>query len=1126
MLLLLVLVVLAAGCSTHKNTANSRWWHSFNARYNTYYNGTLAYIDGSLEKENGNRDNFTELIPLYTVGNKQSREMGKGNFDKAIEKCQKAIKLHSIKQRPEWTKKRRKTERDLEWLSRKEYNPFLWKAWMLMGRSQFHKGAFDDAASTFNYMSRLYQTQPAIYGRARAWLAKCYIEQDWIYDAEDVIRNMSRDSIHWRAQKEWNYTYADYYIHTGDYEKAIPYLKSVIKQEMRKKQKAREYYLLGQLEAKLGHKEAAYKAFKKVIAQNPPYETEFNARIAMTEVMAAGQWKQMVSRLKRMAASDNNKDYLDQVYYAIGNIYLAQRDTASAIANYEKGNEKATRSGIEKGVLLLKLGDIYWAKEKFNDAQRCYGEAIGLLDKERADYKELAQRSKVLDELVPYTDAVHLQDSLQALAKMSEKDRLAAIDRVIEALKKKEKEEKRKEDEAKAQQTMQRNGAMGNRNNANTQRPANATGQQQGGKWYFYNPLAVQQGKQAFERQWGKRENVDNWQRVNKTVVAGMGDDAGGMGELTEEMRDSIMRAEAVADSLEQVNDSAQNDPHKREYYLAQIPFTEEQVAASNLVIQDGLFNSGVIFKDKLDNLPLSEKALRRLTDTFPEFEQMADVYYHLFLLYSRMGLTEVADGYVQRLKNDYPDNQWTTILTDPYFAENAQFGKHIEDSLYGATYDAFKADRFSEVRGNTTISETRFPLGANRDKFIFISGLSKLNDGNGDGCLADMKLLVEKFPQSKLAEMAGMIVNGVKEGRRLHGGKFDLGDVWSRRSVVLNDSDSIAARKLSPDPNANFVFVIAYQPDSVDENKLLFELARYNFTSYMVRNFDISIEDVEGVSRMQVAGFRNYDEALQYARQLYQQESITARLEKCRTIIISEQNLPLLGQQFSYDDYDEFYDEHFAPLKISTAPLLSEPAEIGYEKEPEFASPATDEEEGEEPTADTQQPSPDDDGMVIDDDEQLTPITQQPTPDDDGIVVDDQQPTSTPQQPTPEDDGIVIEEEANPVQNEDNNFVIEDNEQSASPTQDDNNIVIDDQQPTTNRQQATPDEDGIVIEDDEQPTSEDDDDGIVIEDDEQPTNQQEDDEVIFDDDVPAGSPQQKEDATELEDEYFDLDGF
>ena len=131
------------GCSTQKNTAKTRWWHSFNARYNTYYNGTLAYIDGSLEKENGNKDNFTELIPLYTVSNKGTRDTGKANFDRAIEKCQKAIKLHSIKRRPEWTKKRKKTERDLEWLQRKEYNPFLWKAWMLMGRSQFHKGAFD-----------------------------------------------------------------------------------------------------------------------------------------------------------------------------------------------------------------------------------------------------------------------------------------------------------------------------------------------------------------------------------------------------------------------------------------------------------------------------------------------------------------------------------------------------------------------------------------------------------------------------------------------------------------------------------------------------------------------------------------------------------------------------------------------------------------------------------------------------------------------------------------------------------------------------------------------------------------------------------------------------------------------
>ncbi len=58
---------------------------------------------------------------------------------------------------------------------------------------------------------------------------------------------MQRDSLDWRAVKEWDYTYADYYLHSGEFEKAVLYLQKVIKHEMRKKQKARELYLLGQV---------------------------------------------------------------------------------------------------------------------------------------------------------------------------------------------------------------------------------------------------------------------------------------------------------------------------------------------------------------------------------------------------------------------------------------------------------------------------------------------------------------------------------------------------------------------------------------------------------------------------------------------------------------------------------------------------------------------------------------------------------------------------------------------------------------------------------------------------------------------------------------------------------------
>lgn len=924
---LLALLFLFAGCSTKKNTASTRWWHSFNARYNTYFNGSQAFIDGNLEKEKGNKDNYTEMIPLYMVGNKQSREIGKGQYDRAIEKSEKAIRRHSIKVKPEWNSSKRKTAKDREWLGRREYNPFLWKAWMLLGKSQFQKGAFDEAAATFTYMARIYQTQPMQNGLARAWLAKCYTELGWMYDAEDVIRNMSRDSMDFRAVKDWDYTYANYYIHNGDYEKAVPYLRKVIKHERRRVQRAREWFLLGQIETQLGHRDEAYKAYRKVVGCNPPYELEFNARIAQTEVMAAGNGRQMISRLRRMAASDNNAEYLDQVYYAIGNIYLMQKDTLQAIAAYEKGNEKSVRNGIEKGVLLLSLGNLYWQKERFNDAQRCYGEAIGLLDKERPDYEELSYRSKVLDELVPYTDAIHLQDSLLELSVMPEKERLKAIDRVIDVLKKKEKEERdaqRMAEVEEMEQQQQSQGFQGRDSQPLT--PTTPVAQQGNGQWYFYNPMAVNQGKTAFQRQWGKRENKDNWQRINQTVVSlGVeGENQEVSDSLNQEETDSLENLER-SDSLEQKELLPSEDPHKREYYLAQIPFTDDQKAACHDIIKDGLFHAGIIFKDKLDNLSLCEKHLKRLTDNYTDYDHLDEAWYHLFLLYSRQGRSMEANACLTRLKSNHPESEWTILLSDPYYKENARFGEHIEDSLYAATYEAFKTNRHEVVRANARLAAERFPLGENRAKFLFIDGLSLLNDGDGDGCMERLQEVVEKYPDSEVTELAGMIIKGVQEGRRLHGGKFDIGDIWSRRDVTLA-ADSTGTIELSAERNSNFIFILAYEPDSVNENQLLFELARYNFTNFLVRNFDIVLDEDNGLHRMRISGFLNYDEALQYARQLYADNGMTDWLKACHSLIISEQNLAMIGTRFSYDDYQQFYEDVFMPMKISEEKLLIEP--------------------------------------------------------------------------------------------------------------------------------------------------------------------------------------------------------
>ena len=937
--LIAIFAAAAIGCSTKKNTVGSRRWHAFNARYNTYFNGSQAFIEGNLEKEKGHQDNFTEMLPLYPVAKRESREIGKSLYDRAIEKSEKAIRQHSIKVKPEWNKDRRKTAKDREWLGRREYNPFLWRAWLLLGKAQFQEGAFEEAAATFTYMTRLYHTQPLQYGLARAWLAKCYTELGWLYDAEDVIRNMSRDSMDFRAVKDWDYTYANYYIAQRDYEKAVPYLRKVISHERRRVQRAREWYLMGQIETLLGHREKAYEAYQHVIRNHPPYELEFNARISQTEVMPEGS-KQKLSKLRRMARNDNNKEYLDQVYYAIGNVYLTERDTMQAIAAYEKGNQKSVRHGIEKGVLLLTLGNLYWDMERYNDAQRCYGEAIGLLDKERPDYETLALRSKVLDELVPYTDAIHLQDSLLLLSEMPEADRLKAINRVIDALKKKEKEER---DALLAEEAEQRQIEQFEQADFGQRQPQplppTPQGMQQGnGQWYFYNPVAVSQGKMTFQRQWGKRENKDNWQRSNQTVIdlaepvkliepADLTEPAA-PAEPADSLASDQPEGPAGADQPDSLAQQAQLDPHEPAYYLAQIPFTAEQKAAAHEILKDALFHAGIIFKDKLDNLGLSEKYLVRLTQDYPDFPQLDEAWYHLFLLYSRQGKTLQATNCLSRLQTDFPESEWTILLSDPYFKENARFGEHIEDSLYAATYEAFKTDRADIVKHNVKLSEERFPLGANRAKFLFIDGMTRLNEGDGDGWLERLKQVVEQYPESEVSELAGMIIKGVQEGRRLYGGKFDIGEVWSRRDITML-TDSTRADTLSAARDERFVFILAYEPDSVNENQLLFEMARYNFTNFLVRSFEITIDEDEGMHRMHINGFLSYDEAMQYARQLYADQQMAEKLKDCRSLIISETNLALIGTRFSYDDYQQFYEDTFVPMKISEQKLLIEPAEI-----------------------------------------------------------------------------------------------------------------------------------------------------------------------------------------------------
>ena len=917
-LIIWVIVLLLTACgSTKVNTAQSRFYQSFVTRFNVYHNGNEAYKEGLSAQEKSHKDNYMEIIPLFPVSKENTRSSGSGSFDKAIEKSQKAIKLHSIKQKPKKKAGRKLSEKDKLWYAKKEYNPYLHNAWMLMGKAQFQKGEFLEAASTFSYITRLYSEDPKIVAEARMRMAQCYAELEWNYEADNLLAQIGRDSIHYQLAEEYDAIMASHLLRQEQFAEALPYLEKAVKRSGRtKKQKTREYYLLGQIHKHLGNKQQAYEAFGKAIKQNPPYELEFNARIQQTETVSGNNAPKMLKTLKRMGKDPNNKDFLDQVHYAMGNIYLAQKDTVNAIAQYEKGAELSTRNGIEKGILLLQLGQIYWDRTKYVDAQRCYSEAIGLIDKEHKDYDMVNLRSTILDELVEHTVAIDLQDSLQHLATLPEAELDKVIENIIAEVIRQEEEAKKAEEEAAlmAQREEALGAAQAKGPQMNTPSAMN-TGDK---SWYFYNTQLVAQGKKDFQQKWGRRKLEDNWRRANKSVLAD--ETYEGVNYDDDEEEDMSTDSIASDSTAMALPDSLVTDPHDPMYYKQQIPFTEEQMIESNAILQEALFSAGIIYKDKLEDFRLAERTLRRLNTQFPDFDRTDEVYYNMYLMYSRWRRWDEAERYRQLLLTEYPYSDYTLTINDPDFATNAIYGKHIEDSLYAATYSAYMEGRHGEVESNVTLSGEKYPLGIHRPKFMFLNAMSDLQQGDQSSFLSQLKEIVGKYPQNEISELAGLIAQGMHEGRLLTSGT--LGSIWSRR--LASNEETIVADSLrqpfSSERYAPFRFVIAYEEGTVNENQLLFEVARYNFSKFMVRNFDISTSKHGGIGMLHVIGLASFDEAYQYMHRLYADPEMAVKLSGLRALLITDANLELLLKYYSIDEYTLFYEQNFTNL-----PLLEE---------------------------------------------------------------------------------------------------------------------------------------------------------------------------------------------------------
>ncbi|HBC77746.1 MAG TPA: hypothetical protein DCZ51_03900, partial [Bacteroidales bacterium] len=663
-LITLGLFLSLTDCSVERNTGTTRFYHGLTSRFNIYFNGYESFKEGVLKIDKSYRDDFSELLRVFENSDPSTVSLCSSNMETAIQKASKLISLKSITAKPDFDSKKDLSEKEKALLEQKEFNEWVDDSYFLIARARFYKHEFSDAASVFSYCIEE-ANDPEIKTESSIWLARINCERGSYIEANRLLNDTKPDP---KSSKQlralYSTTMADLFIRQKKYQEAIGPLSDALKLLSGKRVKYRLTYLLAQLYERTGDTEKAISLYREVVKMNPPYDVEFNARINIAGVfdVNSGNPEEIRKELEKMLKDSKNKDFQDQIYYALGNMMKKEGKNNEALDYYRKSASSSSVNQNQKGKSYLALAEHYYAIPDYMNAGKYYDSTVYFLDQKYPDYKDLKAKSQNLNLLVTHLNVIQREDSLQKVAAMSKNERDALISGIIEKIIKAESEGKTSEyaDRANIGQYYE-----------NERRFQDNIAQE--GKWYFYNQTALTFGRTEFKRKWGDRRPEDNWRRSNKARV-------------------SIQQASAGQDE----NGKAQTDTSKAvtdykkpEFYLKDLPLNDTLMNISNEKIANAYFNAGKVFAEKITDTKKAAESYETLLTRFPDNMLVPETLYDLYRLYKEEN-SQKSEVSRQRLLEKYPESEFAKIISDPDYYNNKVAEMKMSAKLYQEAYNYY----------------------------------------------------------------------------------------------------------------------------------------------------------------------------------------------------------------------------------------------------------------------------------------------------------------------------------------------------------------------------------------------------------------------------------------------------
>ncbi len=648
--------VLFSACSTKKDAFVNRNWHALNTKFNTLYNGNIAFEDGREELNEAYRDNYWEILPIERLEVKDEIKLDSENnnpkFTLAEEKASKAIQKHSMDIKDE------------------EKNALTDEAFLLLGKSRYFDQRYMPALEAFNYILRKY-TESDKLNEATIWREKVNIRLD---NDELALKNLKK-LLKQERLKDQEYAdaramMAQAYINLQIPDTAIQQLKIASAYTKKNPEKGRYFYIIGQLYNQLGYKDSANYAFDKIIELNrkSPRVYMINAHIQKIRniKITPENKEELFIYLTDLEEDRENRPFLDKIFRQIAEYHLENASDSIALVYFNK-SLRATQNVPQLNALNYEnLAEYNFDKNEYKIAGAYYDSVLTNLTENTKKYRSIKKKLDNLEDVIKYEAIAQHADSVITLYKMPKAEQVAYFEAFISQMKKKE-EEAAKKEEART--------TAGFAAFAETK-----GGQENQGKFYFYNITSLGYGKNAYKNKWGDRQLEDDWRwsdknKIQPTEIA------------TSPANAAISGTPDVASSEEQ--------KYNVDFYTSRIP-TDISVIDS-LITEKNFANYqlGLIYKEKFKENLLASGKLENVLQSNPEERLILPSKYNLYKIYEEAG-SPLAGGMKENIIKSHPDSRYAEILLNP----TAILEDNVDspDVLYAQLYKLYEDQQYLRV--------------------------------------------------------------------------------------------------------------------------------------------------------------------------------------------------------------------------------------------------------------------------------------------------------------------------------------------------------------------------------------------------------------------------------------------